>query len=79
MNNYSLVNLVNKPTYNSGRTLDLVITENHHSLMKRLTVDTINTLTDHRNVIFQLNFNYAKVEIKLIRFRKKRTLVFHII
>ena len=41
--------------------------------MKNLTVDTINTLSDHRNVKFHLSFNYAKVERKLIRFRKKNS------
>ena len=41
--------------------------------MKNLTVDTINTLSDHRNVIFHLDFIYAKVERKLIRFRKKNS------
>ena len=68
---FSLVNLVNEPTYNSGHTLDLVITKNHHFLVKNLTVDTNNTLSYHRNVIFHLNFNYAKAERKLIRPRKK--------
>ena len=71
LNKFSLVNLVNKPTYNSGHTLDLVITKSHHSLVKSLNVDTINTFSDQRNVIFHLNFNYAKVERKIIRFRKK--------
>ena len=56
LNNFSLVNLVNKHTYKSGHTLDLVV--------KSLTVDTINTLSDHRNVKFHLNFIYASVERK---------------
>ena len=43
LDNFSLVDLVNEPTYNSGHTSDLVITKNHHSLVKSLTVDTINT------------------------------------
>ena len=73
LDNFSILNLVNEPTYNSGHTLDLVITKNHHSLVKSLTVDTINTLSDHRSVNFHLNFNYAKVERKLIRFRKKNS------
>ena len=68
LDNFSILNLVNEPTYNSGHTLDLVITKNHHSLVKSLTVDTIITLSDHRNVDFNLNSNYAKVERKLIRF-----------
>ena len=70
LNTFRLVNLVNEPMHNSGHTLDLVITKNHHSLMKSSTVDTITTLSDHRKVNFQLNFNYAKIERKLIRFRK---------
>ena len=57
LDNFSLVNLINEPTYNSGHTLDLVITENHHSLVKSLTVDPINTLSDHRNVNFKFNFS----------------------
>ena len=36
-----------------------------------VTVDTIITLSDHMEVILQLNFNYAKIKRKLIRFRKK--------
>ena len=61
LNKFSLVNLVNKPTYNSDYTLDLVNTKSHHSLAKSLFVDTINTSSDHRNVNFHLNFNFAKV------------------
>ena len=41
--------------------------------MKSLTSDTINTLSVHRNVNFRFNFNYAKVERKLITFRKKNS------
>ena len=41
--------------------------------MKNLAVDTINTLSDQKNVVFHLNFKYAKVEGKLIRFRKKNS------
>ena len=73
LNNFSLVNLINKATYNSGHTLDLVIKKNHQSLVKSSTVDTINTLSDHMNVHFHLSFNYAKVEGKLIRFRKNNS------
>ena len=73
LNSFSLVNLVNKLTYNSGHTLDSVITKSHHSLVKSLTVDTINNLSDLRNVNFHLNFNYAKVERKFIRYRKKNS------
>ena len=47
-------------------SIDLVFTKNHHSLVKNLTFDTINTLSDHRNVSFHLHFIYAKVERKLI-------------
>ena len=71
LNNFSRVNLINKPTYNSSHTWDLVITKNHHVLVKLLTVDTINTLTDHRNVIFDLHFKYAKVEKKTHQVHKK--------
>ena len=73
MNNFILVNLVNEPTNNSGHTLDVAITKNHHSLVKSLTVDTITTLSDHRNAKLLLNFIYAKVERKLIRFRKNNS------
>ena len=41
--------------------------------MKSTTVDPINTLSGHRNVNFHLNFNPAKVERKLIRFRKRNS------
>ena len=78
LNNVSLVNLGNKPTYNSGHTLDLVITKRHHSLVKSITIDTINTLLVYRNVIFHLNFNYAKVERKS-SCSERTTLVFQII
>ena len=78
-NNFSLVNLVSKPTINCGNILDLVITKNHHSLVKSLTADSINTLSDHRNVSYHLKFNYAKVERKLIRLKQKRNLVFQMI
>ena len=71
LNNFSLINLVNKPMYNSGHTLDLFITKSHHCLVENFIVCTINTLSDHRNVYFHLKFTYAKVERKLIRFRKK--------
>ena len=71
LNNFSLVNLVNKPMYNSGQTLDLVVTRNHHSLVKSLTVDTINTLSDHRSVNFYLKFNYAQLEEKTHQVLKK--------
>ena len=71
LNNFSLVTLVNEPAFNSGHTLNFVITKNYHSLVKSLTVDTINTLSDRMNVNFHLNFNYGKVERKLIKFRKK--------
>ena len=47
--------------------------------MKSLIFDTINTFSDQRNGHFFLNFEYAKVEIKFIRFRKKRTLDFQAI
>ena len=73
LNNFSLVNIVNKPTYNSGHTLDLFITKYHHSLVKSLIVETINTLSDDRNINLHLNFNYAKVERKLIRLRKNNS------
>ena len=76
LNNFSLVNLINKPTYNSGHSLDLDTTKNHHSLVKSLTVDTINTWYDHKNVIFHLNFSYAKVEKKISSGSEKITLVF---
>ena len=42
LDNFFLNKLVNKPTYNSGHTLDLVITKSRHFLVKSLTVDTIN-------------------------------------
>ena len=58
LNNFSIGILVNKPIYNSGHTLDLVIIKSHHSLMKTLTVDTISTLSDHWNVI-KLKVNAA--------------------
>ena len=73
LDNFSLVNLINKHTYNSRHTLELVITKNHHSLVKNLTVDTINTLSHHRNVNFNLSFNYAQLESKLIKFRKNNS------
>ena len=41
--------------------------------MKSLTVDTINTLSEHRSVNFHMNLNYVKLEIKLTRFRKKNS------
>ena len=57
----------------------LIMTETlQHTFEKSLPVDTINTLSDHRNVNFNWNRNYAKIERKLIRFRKKN-LVFQII
>ena len=74
LKNFSVFNLVNKPTYNSGHTLDLFITRNHHSLVESLTVDTINTFSDHRNVNSNLNLHYAKVERKLTRYIKKQLL-----
>ena len=51
----------------------LVITKHHHSLVKNLTVDAINTSSDHRNVNINLNFNNAQVGSKLIKFRKKNS------
>ena len=62
LNNFSLVNLVNKPTYNSGQTSDLVITKNHHSLVKSLNVDTTNTFFYHRNINFHLNLNMQNLK-----------------
>ena len=79
LNNFNLVNFINKPMYNSGHISDLVITKNYHSHVKSLTVDTINTLFDHRNVTFHLSFNYAKIERKLIRFRESNSIFFQII
>ena len=70
LNNFSFINIVNTPTYKSGHTLHLVITKNLHPLD---TINTINTLIDHRNLNFNLNFNYAKIERKLIRFRKNKS------
>ena len=70
LTNFSLVNLLNKLTYNSGHTLDLSITKNLPSLVKRLTVDTLSSLSDLRNGNFHLNFSYAKAERTFIRFRK---------
>ena len=71
-NNFSHVNLVSKLTFNSGHILDLFITKKHHSPVEILGVDTINTLSDLRNVNFHFNFSYANVERKLISFRKKK-------
>ena len=45
----------------------------HHSIVESLSVDTINTLYVHRNVNFHFNFTNAKVERKLIKFRKKNS------
>ena len=72
LSNFSLVNIVNKPTYNSGHILHLVITKNHHFLVKILIDDTTNNLSEQSNVNFHLNFNYEKIERKLIMFRKKK-------
>ena len=58
LNNFSLVNLVNKPTYNSGHTLDLVITKNHHSFVKKLTCNTLNTTGCVKSSWTQKKINY---------------------
>ena len=71
--NFCLVILVNKVTYNFGHTLVLVITKNHHSLVKSSTVDTINTLSDHRNLNFHLNSKYSKVEKKTYQVQKNKS------
>ena len=47
--------------------------KNHHSLVKSLTVDTNNTLSDHRNKNFNLIFNYAIVERKTHQVQKKNS------
>ena len=67
LNNFGLVNLVNKPTYNSGHPLDSVITKKSALLVK------FQPFILYRNVKFHLNFNYTKVERKLIRFWKKNS------
>ena len=74
LNDFCLVNFVNKPTYNSGHILYLVITKNHHSIVKSLTADTIHNLSDHMNVNFHLNFNYVKGERKHIMFKNKNSI-----
>ena len=49
------------------------MTKNHHCFVKSLTLDTMNTLFDRRNVYFHLKFSYAKVERELTRLRKKNS------
>ena len=71
LNIFSLFNLINKPALKSDHILDLVITKSHHALVERLTIDTINTLSDLRSLEFQLPFDHIKVKSKHISFRKK--------
>ena len=75
LNNFNLVNLVNKPTCKSGHTLDLVITKKDNSSIGNLAVDSINVLSDHSTINFNLKFEYDKTEHKLIQFRKNNSQV----
>ena len=54
LESYSLENLIETPTHRLGHTIDLIIVRSGSSLVTNLEVEPQNTISDHKNISFQI-------------------------
>ena len=72
--NFNLRNYVLEPTYDSGHVLDLVISKSMSSIVNRVIVEDVFTISDHKLVSFVLNADIKRVHEKEIFFRSSAEL-----
>ena len=68
---YNLDNYINLPTYQSGHTLDLVISQKHTNLLHDIEVELTNSISDHRLILFNIiGLQIDRKHKKMIEYRK---------
>ena len=67
---YNLINHVTGPTYESGHTLDLVITGASMGLLRNLRIEPVCTISDHRLISFNIDVSISTKYEKKIKFRR---------
>ena len=71
LQSYNLDNYINLPTYQSGHTLDLVISQKHSNLLHDIEVELTNSISDHRLILFNIiGLQVDKNHTGNIEFRK---------
>ena len=66
---HSLKNYVHSPTHKSGNTLDLILTNSHCDFISNVLVEPTHTISDHRLIYFEINFDKPDVYKKTIKYR----------
>ena len=67
---FSLKNHTPSPTHKMGHMLDLVICRCSFLLIKKFTVDSVSTISDHYPIFFSIDIDIKQKVNKTIRFRK---------
>ena len=72
---FQLNNFIDRPTFLSGHTLDLVISNENSLLLENIDVESVPTISDHMLVSFQLTLSKICKEFKIIKFRLNNDLL----
>ena len=71
LDTFHLKNHVTMATHQSGNILDLIITNKDFEEMKNIAVESVNSISDHHVIYFNIESEKPKIPEKIIRYRDK--------